>query len=285
MDPDRTLMDTAFDAPSSEISFTASTTILVSITDVDNRPPWFQPCTKHEIAGVLVCQNSGYTVNIFVDEIEPGVLPLEPGPLYAIDGDSGINADIIYSFLSGNEDGLFLINPDTGNITMQKATNVTQTIVLTVVAAQRVNSYQFATTTVIISVQRRSRHPPRFQKRLYEALITGVGVKAVDAKNKDEPLLIVATDEDYAATGGLNPHITYLLEGNSDFFIVSNYLFMTEERPEGILALKVLAVDTSNQQSATAQLSVEVMPDTERVNLLLSQYMCPSVYNAWPTNL
>lgn len=32
---------------------------------------------------------------------QPGVLPLKPGPLYAIDGDSGINEEITYSFLSG----------------------------------------------------------------------------------------------------------------------------------------------------------------------------------------
>lgn len=25
--------------------------------------------------------------------------------------------------------------------------------------------------------------------------------------------------------------------------------------------------------------------DTERVNLLLRQYMCPSVYNNWPTDM
>ncbi|XP_068595005.1 cadherin-related family member 5-like [Brachionichthys hirsutus] len=252
--------DTAFEPPSIEASFNASTTIMVTIIDVDNRPPWFQPCTKYEIGGAMMCQSPGYTGKIFVNQKEPGILPLEPGPLYAIDGDSGINDEIIYSFLSGNEDGLFVINHNNGNITMQKAASVTKTIILMVMAAQRLNPYQLATTTVVISVQRKSLHPPRFQKTLYEGVVTGVGVKAVERKNKDQPLLIVATDDDYATTGGLNPHITYLVDGHSDFSIISNYLFMTKELPNAMLNLSVVAVDTSNEQSDTAQLSVEVSP-------------------------
>lgn len=33
--------------------------------------------------------------------LQPGVLPLNPGPLYAIDGDSGINEPLTYSILTG----------------------------------------------------------------------------------------------------------------------------------------------------------------------------------------
>lgn len=58
-----------------------------------------------------------------------------------------------------------------------------------------------ATTTIVISVQMRSLHPPQFQSSQYEAIITGVSKAALDKKNKDNPLLIIATDADYAATG------------------------------------------------------------------------------------
>lgn len=47
---------------------TASTTIMVTIVDVDNRPPWFQPCTEHEIGGALICQSSGYTGKVVLNE-------------------------------------------------------------------------------------------------------------------------------------------------------------------------------------------------------------------------
>lgn len=68
-------------------------------------------------------------------------------------------------------------------------------------AAQKMNSYQFATTTVTFSVQAKSLHPPQFQMLQYDGTVTGVGKMAMDQKNKDEPLLILATDADYAATG------------------------------------------------------------------------------------
>ncbi|XP_063336397.1 cadherin-related family member 5 [Pelmatolapia mariae] len=238
--------------------YTATTTIAVTILDGDNRPPWFQPCTTHDMGENVICQSSGYTGFVVLNEQEPGVLPLKPGPLYAIDGDSGINEEITYSFLSGNEAGLFEINSNTGNITMLKPADVLGTITLTVLASQKVNTHQFATTTITISVQVKSLHLPKFQKDQYEGVISSVGAMAMDLTNKDTPLQIIATDEDYAATAGLNPHITYSVNGRSEFSIINGFLFMTKELPEETLSLEVLAVDSTNDETATAQLSVQV---------------------------
>ncbi|XP_073328713.1 uncharacterized protein [Pagrus major] len=189
---------------------------------------------------------------------QTGILPLKPGPLYAIDGDNGINEGIMYSFLDGDAGGLFQINSDSGNITMLKPADLLGTISLTVLAAQKTHSFQFATTTVSINVQVKSLHPPKFPSSEYKAVVTGVGTMAVDLNNKDVPLRILATDDDYAATGGLNPHITYQVTGSSDFSIVDGYLFMTTDLPEETLSLQVVATDTTNDQTATAQLSVQV---------------------------
>ncbi|XP_045893061.1 cadherin-related family member 5 isoform X3 [Micropterus dolomieu] len=250
--------DTPLEPPSSEASFTATATIMVTILDVDNRPPWFQPCTEHEMGGAVICQSAGYTSRVVLNEQETGVLPLKPAPLYAIDGDSGINEEIMYSFLSGDGDGLFKINPNSGNISMLKPADVLGTISLTVLAAQKMNSYQFATTTVTVNVQVKSLHPPQFQRPQYEGIITKVGAMAVDTKNKDQPLRIIATDDDYAATEGLNPHITYSISRSSDFSIIDGYIFMTKDVSQGTVYLQVVATDKSNDESATAQLSVEV---------------------------
>uniref|UniRef100_A0A7N8XTC1 Cadherin domain-containing protein n=1 Tax=Mastacembelus armatus TaxID=205130 RepID=A0A7N8XTC1_9TELE len=265
-------LDTPLTAVDNRTSFTATTTILVTIIDVDNRPPWFQPCTKHEVGGAVVCQSAGYTGRVVLNEQETGILPLKPGPLYAIDGDSGINEELIYSFLSGNDARLFEINPSTGNISMLKAADVLETMSLTVLASQKTNSYQFATTTVTISVQVKSLHRPKFQRPQYEGILTAVGVMAMDLKNKDEPLRILATDDDYTATGGLNPHITYSINGSSDISIVDGYIFMTKALPEATLSLQVVATDTSNDESATAQLSVEVTS----VHLMVPAVIIPS---------
>nr|XP_057930741.1 cadherin-related family member 5 [Doryrhamphus excisus] len=242
-------------------SFTATTTISVTVLDVDNRPPWFKPCTKHVMAGATICQSAGYTSWVVLNEQEAEPLTLKPGPLYAIDGDTGINEAIRYSFLSGNEDGLFEINPTTGNISMMRAADVVDTITLTVLAAQTPSSSQFTTTSLTISVQVKSLHRPQFQRLQYEGVVSSVGAMATDPANKDEPLRLIALDEDYAAAGGINPHMVYHIKGSDDFTIINSYLFMTKDLPEATLSLQVEAVDTSNDQKATAQLSVEVKSD------------------------
>ncbi|XP_026221242.1 cadherin-related family member 5-like [Anabas testudineus] len=255
-------------ASEGEISFTATTTIMVSITDRDDRPPWFQPCTKYDVGGTLVCQSSGYTGRVNQNEQEAGVLELKPGPLYAIDGDSGINEEMSYSILSGNDDNLFEINPNTGNITMLKPVTTLEPITLTVMAAQKVNSYQFTTTSVIISVQVKSLHRPQFESPAYEAILTGVGSMAMDLNNKDKPLVILATDDDY--TEGVNPYISYSIDGSNDFNIINGHLFMTKALPDSSLSLTVVATDTSNDESATAPLSVTVTSGLTTTSLPLS---------------
>ncbi|XP_043979964.1 cadherin-related family member 5-like isoform X2 [Gambusia affinis] len=250
--------DTPLTSPPDGPSFTATTTIMISIVDIDNRPPWFEPCTRHPINEAVICQNTGYNGTINLNEQETGVLPLDPGPLYAIDGDSGIKEEITYSIIFGNENGLFEINANTGNITMRKPTDVVGEIVLTVLAAQMKNIHQLATTTVTLNVQVKSLHPPEFQKARYEGLITSVGSMAMDLTIKDQPLRIIATDEDYIGVGGINPHITYSVEGSSDFAIIGGYLFLTKNLPESSLSIQVVATDTSNRETATAALQVEL---------------------------
>lgn len=66
--PFTVLQDTPLPTADVRPSFTATTTIMVSILDVDNRPPWFQPCTKHEVGGAVVCVNPGYKGNIALNE-------------------------------------------------------------------------------------------------------------------------------------------------------------------------------------------------------------------------
>ncbi|XP_034444091.1 cadherin-related family member 5 [Hippoglossus hippoglossus] len=243
--------DTPLTTSDNRTSFTATTTIMVTILDADNRPPWFQPCTKHEIGAAVICQSAGYTGSVIINEQENGALPLKPGPLYAIDGDTGINEEMKYSFLSGNEENLFEINANTGNITMLKPAKALDTINLRVLAAQSKNGNQVATTTV--SVQVKSRHPPEFQKPLYEGVVSSVGSMAMDG---DKPLYIHATDADH--NGNPNPNIVYTINGSSDFSIINGYLFMTKDLQATTLSLQVVATDESNDQFDTAQLNVQV---------------------------
>ncbi|KAK5901693.1 hypothetical protein CesoFtcFv8_007028 [Champsocephalus esox] len=253
-----TVQDAPLTAANSRAPFSATTTIMVSIVDVDNRPPWFQPCSRYEVGGAVVCQSNGYTRSVVLNEQEPGVLSLDPGPLYAIDGDLGLDAEITYSFLGGDGGGLFQINPSTGNISMLKPVDVLGTISLTVLAAQSTNLFQSSSTSLSIRVQVKSLNPPQLQRTQYRGIVSAVGSMAIDAENKDQPLRILATDQDYTATGGINPHITYSVKGSSDFSIIDGYLFMTKDLPESTSSLQVVAVDSTNNESATAQLIVQV---------------------------
>ncbi|XP_020492129.2 cadherin-related family member 5 isoform X1 [Labrus bergylta] len=263
--------DTPLTGGSGGVSHTATTTINVVITDVDNRPPWFQPCTTHNMDGTLICQSEGYTGRVDLNEQESGALPLKPGPVKAIDGDSGINEEITYSFVSGEDGGgLFAIDVNTGLITMLKPTDVVGTISLTVLAAQKTNRFQFATTSVTISVQVKSLHVPRFQRPQYEAVVSSVGAMAMDSSNTDNLLRILATDDDYIATGGLNPYITYSITGSTDFSVINGYLFMTKQLADSTLSLQIVATDTSNDETAVAQLSVEVKSGLTTTSLPLS---------------
>ncbi|RVE71320.1 hypothetical protein OJAV_G00050610 [Oryzias javanicus] len=251
------VQDTDFALPPDGPSFSATTTIQIRISDGDNRPPWFQPCTKYEVGGAVICESAGYTGMVNLNEQETGVLSLKPGPVLAIDGDTGINEEITYEFLSGNDDGLFAINPSTGDITMLRPADVLGEINLLALAAQKNNVDQFATTRVVIRVQVKSLHVPQFQKPLYEGLITSMESVAVDLQDK-KPLQILATDEDYAAVQGVNPYITYSVEENNDFVIVGGFLFLINNIEDDTFRLTVVAKDMTNDETATAQLVVEV---------------------------
>ncbi|XP_056906967.1 cadherin-related family member 5-like isoform X2 [Takifugu flavidus] len=237
-------------------SYNTSTTIEITILDVDNRPPWFQPCTVYEAGTNLICSSSGYTGRVTLNKKETEPLKLNPGPLYAIDGDSGINEEITYTILGGDDGNLFHIDPITGNISMQKEADTLETITLTVLAAQKINTIQVSSTSVTINVLVESLHLPTFQSPRYQGTVTGVGIMAMDMKN--EPLQFLATDADYAATGGLNPNIIYYIDGSSDFSIVGGYLFMTKSLTEANLNLQVVAKDVYNDETATAELLLEV---------------------------
>lgn len=97
---------------------------------------------------------------------QTGALSLKPGPVHAIDGDTGINEEITYTFLSGkqrinkkclllsqkpsvaswlvvcfsgNDEGLFAINPSTGDITMLRPADVLGEINLVVLVREKTN--------------------------------------------------------------------------------------------------------------------------------------------------
>ncbi|XP_052453479.1 cadherin-related family member 5 isoform X1 [Carassius gibelio] len=244
-----------------EVSHTASTTIVVNIIDIDNRPPWFQPCTETEVGTSIICLMSGYNGKVNAKELVPGPLTLEPGPLMAIDGDKGRNDPIHYTFLGGNDGGIFQIDTDTGSITMREPVE-TGTIVLSVMAYQRENADQFATTTVILKVVDSSDFPPKFVKSSYEGFISedaGVDSLVLESKTSNRALRVQATDDDFS--NGYNPNLRFEIVDGTDFSITAEgFILMLKAVSPGTVNLEMRVVDTTNDESSTASLSVEVTP-------------------------
>ncbi|XP_039525518.1 cadherin-related family member 5 isoform X1 [Pimephales promelas] len=260
---------------SAAVSHTASSTIEVNIADIDNRPPWFQPCTEIEFATSKVCMNSGYEGTVNLNEQAAGPLSLKPGPVNAIDGDNGINEAIQYTFLEDTADPIFQINIDTGSITMLKPVGEAGPIVLTVMAYQKENPDQFATTTVILKVVISSNHPPKFVKPSYEGFISedaGVDSLVLESKTSNRPLRVQATDEDFS--NGYNPDIKFEVVDGTEFSITpEGFILMAKTVTPGTVNLQMRVFDTNNDESSTGSLTVEVtegVPTTTPVTTIMT---------------
>ncbi|XP_069037969.1 cadherin-related family member 5 [Lepisosteus oculatus] len=244
-------------------SHTASTNIAIDVKDIDNRPPWFLPCKEisFDDTRTKICLNMGYKGSVNLTVKEEGVLPLKPEPLYAIDGDKGINEPIEYYILSGNEAGLFDMNSNTGNITMLKAVDIAGPILLTVMAFQTKNPNQFSTTSVVIDVVMKTLNPPEFEKPRYNGFISSdsdVGSMVLEEGFSARPLKVLATDADFA--DGVNPNVEYKVQDNNDLTVTKEGFILTKKilQPNTIIA-QIIAEDMSNGESASTIVTVEVL--------------------------
>ncbi|XP_066557085.1 cadherin-related family member 5 isoform X1 [Amia ocellicauda] len=244
-------------------SHIASTTITVIVQDVDNRPPWFQPCQQITAGSDQVCLNSGYTGNVKLTVKEEGVLQLKPGPLYAIDGDTEIKETIVYEIVGGNEAGIFAIDAQTGNITMSKATDISGPIILNIMASQSMNRYQSAFTSVTFNVVSSSLNPPKFEHTLYQGFISSDserGSMVLEDGFNNKPLKVIAKDVDF--NDGINPDVTYAVQGSSDFTVTrEGFILISQDLTPGQVALTVTAEDTMNGEQGSTKVSVEVLKD------------------------
>ncbi|XP_029312546.1 cadherin-related family member 5 [Cottoperca gobio] len=256
------VQDTLDGSASNEPFFTSVASITVQVKDVDNRPPWFQPCLRTNLGIAKLCVSSGYRGKVNLTEKEDGPLVLEPGPVYARDGDKNRSELISYRILRGNEGNLFQIDEETGNISMTKAADIVGPITLFVLASQVTNRDQFAVTQVTIDVMKKSRNPPRFEKERYEGFIYSNSVPEsmiLRDRSTNRPFRVRARDEDFSA--GANPDVKYEVQYSSyvnvtsDGFVILKRVVKTES-----FALQLRAVDTTTGEFGTAALSVQVIP-------------------------
>ncbi|NXU49730.1 CDHR5 protein, partial [Turnix velox] len=196
-----TLVLYARDRPvgSTEVTHTASMTINIYIEQADTKPPWFLPCTFIN-TNKSICISSRYVGTVNIHEIPMEPLHLEPGPIYAIDPDYLLNERIVYSIVGGNGDNTLSVDPDTGNLTMNKAATSLDSYLLQVMATQVNNIQKYAIASVEIKVVSKNNYPPYFERRLYNGTVfLGLAPRSfvLQAGEHLAPLVIQAADDDF----------------------------------------------------------------------------------------
>ncbi|XP_034274501.1 cadherin-related family member 5 isoform X1 [Pantherophis guttatus] len=241
---------------------TATATISIWIVQSDLKPPWFQPCTA--IGGGKVCISLGYTSKVNLSEEVSGPLILEPGPLYAIDGDKSLNEKVIYEIAAGNDNNTFKINRDSGNITMTQPANTLKTFMLYIVASQENNAFRYSQTTVKIDVVRKNDNRPYFEEAVYLGRVSEAQPAKsliMKANTSSEPLQIFAADDDFLPDK-INPDIKYRIQNSSDFRVTAEGFIQTTKilNVSSHINLWAIATDISTLEEASTLISIDVTP-------------------------
>ncbi|XP_040184556.1 cadherin-related family member 5 isoform X4 [Rana temporaria] len=243
----------------------ATASIMIDIVDVDDKPPFFMPCTA---ISTKICINYGYTGSVTRTEQETGPLILSPGPIYAVDGDWGIGASVEYSILNGNNDNVFNVHTTSGNITMNKAVNTLGNFILQVMAYQTDDQAKYSTTSVIIEVKEKNNFLPTFEKSIYYGMIpsdSAIGTFVLDLNDRLRTLVVFAADDDFPDKQ--NPSLVYTIDNSTAFRILRDGYILTDAviTTPGTIVLQVSATDSSTNEKATTLVSVEVIAATTTI--------------------
>ncbi|XP_054432812.1 cadherin-related family member 5 [Pteronotus mesoamericanus] len=237
-------------------SHTATATVVLEVQPADLRPPWFLPCVYED---AQICVQAQYRGAIPTGHRLPGPLILRPGPIYAVDGDRGINQRIIYSILRRNaKDSTFAIDADSGNLTMTQSVGDPQTFILLVKGEQE-DRARYSVTQVTVEARAASGRPPHFPQGLFRGTVelgSGVGVAVRDAASPSQPLRVCAQDPEFP---DINSAISYRVTNSSSFQIDGEAVLTAAplERA-GLFYAEVEANNTATSDTATAVLEVEV---------------------------
>ncbi|XP_005401885.1 PREDICTED: cadherin-related family member 5 isoform X1 [Chinchilla lanigera] len=238
-----------------EPSHTATATLVLHVLPADLRAPWFLPCSYSD---GYVCIEAQYHGAIPTGHRLPSPLILRPGPIYAVDGDRGINARIIYSIVGGNVDNTFAIDANSGNLTMVKIVPAPTTFTL-LIRGDQADQARYSVTQVTVEARSTPGSPPQFPQNLYRGFVapgSGAGVAVRDASSPSQPLRIQAQDPSFP---GFNSAITYRITNCSEFRMDGEtVLTATALEREGVFYAEVEATNTVTGNTATAAVEIWV---------------------------
>ncbi|CAK6974005.1 cadherin-related family member 5 isoform X1 [Scomber scombrus] len=246
--------------------FNTTANLTVNIEDGDDQYPHFLPCTPVS-PGVPVCTNPTYTANI-TETLQELTLQFSPGPIRAEDGDRGLDTPLVYSILSGDDQGRFDINEHSGEITLTRRVDdrhLMPSFTLRVMAAQQDDPLKYSVAVVLVRVLSQNLFPPLFNRTMYKGfIIQSSSPASIISTYGNQVLLVQVSDRDFS--DGLNPNIRYSLHPPS----VSDGLYHVTQggvliaRAERLRAfdrhiLQVVARDEESGEEVSASVDIEVL--------------------------
>ncbi|XP_012888784.1 PREDICTED: cadherin-related family member 5 isoform X3 [Dipodomys ordii] len=240
---------------STEPSHTATATLVLSVLPADLRPPWFLPCTYSD---GYVCLEAQYHGSVPVGHRPTSPLTLRPGPIYAVDGDRGIDQRIVYSIAGGNQEDTFAINDTSGNLTMAKSVP-SPTVFVLMVKAEQADGARYSITKATLEARGTAGHSPRFPQSVFRGTVeAGSGANATvrDAASPTRFLRIWAEDPEFP---DFNSAIRYRITNSSDFTMEGEIVLTTRAlQHASVFYAEVKANNTVTGATATATAEIHV---------------------------
>ncbi|XP_035497737.2 protocadherin-11 X-linked [Scophthalmus maximus] len=256
--------------------FNTSTSINITILDGDDHYPQFLPCTllfRDETSHI--CTSPVYTVNVTEGE-EDIVLDFSPGPIYAVDGDSGLSTPLSYAILSGDNEGRFLMDRVTGEMKLTRGVTdrlTTPTLHLQVMAYQDNDPRKYSVATVLVRILAVNHFYPAFDKAEYHGFVTaGKSPASLVDTYGGKVLMLHVQDQDFEM--GYNPLIYFT------FNCTSNHTDIYQLTQEGLLIartnqlkpkqkhiLEVKARDQESGDAAFTTVMIEVLTEGQSIPL------------------
>ncbi|VFV36248.1 cadherin-related family member 5 [Lynx pardinus] len=239
-------------------SHTATATVILEVQPADLRPPWFLPCAYSDSH---VCIQAEYHGAVPTGHTLQGPLTLRPGPIYAVDGDWGINQSILYSIVSERDDGTFAIDAYSGNLTMTGAVRSPKTFTL-LVKGEQADHARYSVTRVTIEARNANGSLLQFPESRYRgtvALGSGAGVPVRDAASPSQPLRIWARDPEFPDSDSAT---TYRITNNTNFRMDGETVVTAALlADEGVFYAEVEATNTVTASGATTVVEIQVLEE------------------------
>ncbi|XP_051547082.1 cadherin-related family member 5-like isoform X3 [Myxocyprinus asiaticus] len=248
--------------------YSTTAKVTVNVLDGDDHYPQFLPCyPDYESGDHTICTNPVYTVNI-TETDEDTLLYFSPGPIHAEDGDKDIQTPLVYSILSGDDNGRFTINHETGEITLlQRVENrlLNPSFRLRIMAAQLNDPKKYSVATALVHVISENRFAPYFNKTVYKGfLIENSSPATLVTTYGNQVLVIQAIDRDFRDE--INPKVHYTLHPmtgtNKLYHITQDGIVIAKTdrlRAFDRHILEVIATDEESGETAHASVDIEVL--------------------------